>query len=72
MISQGLSAPTSWLSLLAYSGEGRELQASQENLGSLRYADPSRHSQAERLGNRNVQNQRLSQEQMPGSEDLQT
>lgn len=35
VISQGLSAPTSWLSLLAYSGEGQELQASREKLGKV-------------------------------------
>lgn len=48
MISQGLSAPKSWLSLLAYSGEGQELQASQEKLESLRYTDPSRHIRRQR------------------------
>jgi hypothetical protein len=74
VISQGLSAPTSWLSPLAYSGEGQELQASREKLGSLRYADPRRHIHTGREVRkcRNVQNPRPSQEQTPGPDDRQT
>lgn len=73
MISQGLSAPTNWLSLLTYSG-GQELQASREKLGKSEAFRPrQKHSQAERLGKQGrAEPQILSQEQTPGRGDLQT
>lgn len=74
MISQGLSAPTSWLSLLTYSGEGQELQASREKLGKSEALRPRQtHSQAERLEKQGrAEPQRISKEQTPGPGDLQT
>lgn len=74
VISQGLSALKSWLSLLTYSGEGQELQASREKLGKSEAIRPRQtHSQAESLGKQGrAEPQRMSKEQTPGPRDLQT
>lgn len=49
VISQGLSAPTSWLSLLAYSGRGTGTAGFPGEAGkSLRHSDPGRHTHKQR------------------------